>query len=225
MARGVPADKVDVIYNWADEEAAAPGGKCDLARFGFPGNFNIVYGGNLGRMQGLDTLIRAAHQAARDVSNLRLLLIGDGMEGPALRALVAELGATNVVIEPGVPRSQIGDVFDAADVLAIHLIDDPLFEITIPQKTQFYMAMGKPILCGVKGEAASFLLESGAGVAVEPGDVPGTASAMIRLARMSREELDAMGARGREAYRCHFAFATAIVATEKALETAVAEAR
>lgn len=225
IERGVPAGKVEVIYNWANERAAAPSGTFDLTRFGFAGHFTIVYGGNLGRVQGLDTLIHAARRAALAAPELKLLLIGDGMEAPALRALVAELGATNVAIEPGVPRSEIGDVFGAADVLATHLIDDPLFEITIPQKTQFYLAMGKPVLCGVKGEAASFLLESGAGVAVEPGDVAGIAAAMVRLARTPRDELAAMGARGHGAYQRYFAFAAEVEATEKALATTIAEAR
>src|SRR6185312_15394395 len=161
IERGVPGDKIAVIYNWADETSAAPGGHCDLAPYGFSGHFNIVYGGNLGRVQGLDVLVRAANLARQRVPELRLLLIGDGIEGDNLRELVQQLGAENVRIAPGVPRHLIGDVFAAAGVLVLHLWDDPLFEITIPQKTQFYMAMGKPILIGVRGEAAEFVTQAG----------------------------------------------------------------
>jgi len=221
IERGVPGDKIAVIYNWADETSAAPGGHCDLAPYGFSGHFNIVYGGNLGRVQGLDVLVRAANLARQRVPELRLLLIGDGIEGDNLRELVQQLGAENVRIAPGVPRHLIGDVFAAADVLVLHLWDDPLFEITIPQKTQFYMAMGKPILIGVRGEAAEFVTGAGAGIAVTPQNVEAMAEAMTQMAHMPPAELAEMGRRGREAYWRDFSFATAISATEDALRKAI----
>ena len=225
VERGVPGTKVAVIYNWADEQAAAPSGASDLTRFDFKGRFNFVYGGNLGRVQGLDTMVRAAHLASQRVPEIQLLLIGDGIEGDNLRALVRQLRADNVRIEPGVPRTQIGDIFGAADVLALHLWDDPLFEITIPQKTQFYMAMGKPVLIGVRGEAAEFVTDAGAGVAVVPQDVEAMADAMVRLANTSPQELARMGEAGRAACAQHFSFVTAIRATEKVLAAAAARGR
>jgi colanic acid biosynthesis glycosyl transferase WcaI len=219
IERGVPGSKIDVVYNWADEDAARPGSGADLAPYGFAGKFNVVYGGNLGRVQGLDTLVKAAHAAAAEVPSLQLLLIGDGIEGDSLRALVGELGAKNVRIAPGVPRAQIGDIFAAADVLVLHLWDDPLFEITIPQKTQFYMAMGKPVLIGVKGEAAEFITAAGAGVAAPPQDEGAIAGAMVRLARMPKGELQEMGKRGNEAYYRSCSFAEGIDRTHATLKS------
>lgn len=224
IERGVPAEKVDVIFNWADEDAARSSGTCDLSDYRFEGGFNVVYGGNLGVLQGLDTMIKAAHLAAMQVPNLRLLLIGDGADRDRLGSVRDEVGATNVHIAPGVPRDQIGDVFAAADVLAMHLIDDPLFEITVPQKTQFYLAMSKPVLIGVKGEAAAFVVDADAGVACIPGDAIGMAEAMIHLAGMSPQERTQMGARGREAYLQNFSFASAISATVATLGRAIAKA-
>lgn len=221
IERGVPAEKMTVIYNWADEATAAPSGQWNMGQYGFDGHFNIVYGGNLGRVQGLDTLVRAAHLARRQVPNLQLLLIGDGIEADSLRALIAELKADNVRIAPGIPRDRIGDVFAAADVLALHLWDDPLFEITIPQKTQFYMAMGKPVLIGVKGEAEDFVTRAGAGIAVPPQNVEAMAQAMVRLAQASPQSLAEMGRKGRDAYWREFSFATAIAATEAVLQDAI----
>lgn len=220
IERGVPAGKIDVIYNWAHEEQ--PTGRCDLSAYGFEGRFNIVYGGNLGRVQGLETLIRAAAIAGKTVPGLKLLLIGNGTERDRLRALVAELGGDNVQVAPAVPRDQIADVFAAADVLALHLVDDPLFAITIPHKTQSYMAMGKPILIGVAGEAARLVTDAGAGVAVAPGDVEAMAAAMVRLANAPASERDAMGRCGLESYRARFTFAGALDATAETLTRAAA---
>ena len=220
VGRGVNADKIDVIFNWADEDAARPNGTGELSSYGFAGGFNIVYGGNLGVLQGLDTMIIAAHEAATTVPNLRLLLIGDGADRARLESVCTQIGAKNVRIMPGIPRNQIGDVFQTADILAMHLVNDPLFEITIPQKTQFYMAMGKPVLIGVSGEAGAFVTDAGAGIACKPEDVKGMAMAMVRLAQMSAEERAAMGARGREAYQRDFSFGAAIAATIRSLERA-----
>ena len=218
--RGVPPEKLAVVYNWADEEAAAPSGRCDLASYHFEGRFNFVFGGNLGRMQGLDTLVRAAHLASQKIPRLQLTIVGNGIEADGLRALVAELRTESVRIAPAVPRQMIGDIFAAADVLVLHLLNEPLFEITIPSKTQFYMAMGKAILIGVNGEAADVVTSAGAGIAVEPENVEAMAQAMVQMATASPETLAEMGRHGRVAYWQKFSFATAIAATEAALQAA-----
>jgi glycosyltransferase involved in cell wall biosynthesis len=219
--RGVPDVSIDVVYNWADEPTISSSDNLDLAEYGLAGHFNFVYGGNLGRVQGLDTLIRAAHLAHRDMKEIQLLLIGDGIERDRLRALVKDLGATNIKILPSVTRSRIASVFLAADVLAVHLWDDPLFEITIPQKTQFYLAMGKPILAGLKGEAAEFIRNSNAGFIVSPGDVEEMAGAMLRFARSESETLVEMGRRAKETYRRYFSFERAIDSTDAVLRAAI----
>jgi glycosyltransferase involved in cell wall biosynthesis len=84
--------------------------------------------------------------------------------------------------------------------------------------------MGKPIIAGVKGEAAEIVNRAGAGITVTPEDVNAMADAMVQMANASRESLAAMGQRGREAYWANFSFATAISATESVLERAVTAA-
>lgn len=222
IERGVPRCKTATIFNWADEEAARPGGTYDVGKLAFEGRFNFVFGGNMGRVQGLETLVRSANRAVREVPEIQFTLIGGGVERENIARLIEELDADNVKLRPGVPQSQIGDVFAAADVLVLHLMDDPLFEITIPSKTQFYMAMGKPILIGVPGEAAQIVTDAGAGIAVAPDDVGAMADAMVRLARMSPEALAEMGRCAQKAYGRRFSFATGIEATESALEMALA---
>jgi colanic acid biosynthesis glycosyl transferase WcaI len=219
IERGAPRERTATIFNWADEDAAKPGGDYDVASLGFEGRFNFVFGGNLGRVQGLETVIRAAHKAAEILPQIQLTLIGEGVERDHLAGVIRELGADNVILRPGVPQSLIGDVFNAADVLVIHLAEDPLFEVTIPSKTQFYMAMGKPILVGVSGEAAKIVTSIGAGFAVPPDRVEHMADAMVQFAQLPRSELDAMGKRAREAYAAQFSFRSAIEQTDACLRT------
>lgn len=225
VQRGVPADRASTIINWADEDLARPSGTYPVETLGFEGRFNLVYGGNLGRVQGLETLIRAAERAGREVPGIQLTLIGEGVERDRLAALIEEAGASHVQLKPGVPQTQIGDVFAAADVLVLHLIDDPLFEITIPSKTQFYMAMGRPILIGVRGEAADMVTAANAGLAAPPGDVEAVAKAMIALARLPPSEREAMGQRARRAYLDHYSFDRAVVATADRVRAVIGTGR
>lgn len=210
VERGVPPERADVFFNWADEEAARANGLHDTASLNFKGRFNFVYAGNLGVVQALEVLIEAAHSLEASAPCIQLTLIGEGAERARLEALVRERGVRNVQILPGVPPSHIGDVLAAADVLVVHLKDDPLFEITIPSKTQFYLAMGKPILIGVSGEAARIVTRAEAGIAVPPENGEAMAEAMLHMANLPRAELNAMGERGQATYRSRFAFKSAM---------------
>jgi colanic acid biosynthesis glycosyl transferase WcaI len=220
IERGVPPGKVVTIYNWADEEATEPRGLADLTPYAFADRFNIVYAGNMGRVQGLETLVQAAALARDCAPRIQLLLIGGGVDYERLAEVVQSSGATNVLLRPGIPREQIADVLAAADALVVHLIDDPLFEITVPSKVQFYLAMAKPIIVAVKGEASRIVQSCGAGVAVASGDADAMAQAMIEMSRMTPQDLAEMGSRGAACYRNRFAFAAGVAATVETLRQA-----
>lgn len=112
-------------------------------------------------------------------------------------------------------------IFDAADILALHLKDDPLYEVTIPSKTQHYLACAKPIVAGVSGEAAALLRESGAAEVVCPGDVDSMAAALVRLARLTAAERNALGKHGRAYYEANLSFEPAIDRTCEILASVV----
>lgn len=198
--RGVPLDKMTLVYNCPAESQTIPSGDEDVASLVSPGRFNFLYTGNLGRAQALDVVIRATEIAARSEPNLKLTLIGGGTEFDELAAMITEKNRDNVALLPELPIDKIADVYPRADVLVAHLANDPLFEITIPSKIQFYLAMGKPILVGVKGEAADIVVAANAGVAARPEDSESIAEAMVMLCRSSPEALRAMGQRGRLFY-------------------------
>lgn len=206
VERGAPPNRTEVFFNWADEDAARANGYYDIQSLNFDNRFNFVYAGNLGVVQALDVLIEASHSLAEKDPRILLTLIGDGAERARLEDLVFKRGVRNVQILPSVPSSHIGDVLAVADVLVAHLKSDRLFEITIPSKTQFYLAMGRPILIGVGGEAARIVMDAGAGLATPPDDVKAMAQTMLHMANLPQHELRAMGDRGRATYETHFAF-------------------
>ena len=179
----------------------------------------------MGPAQGLETVLRAAKLIESAAPQVQFILVGDGIEADRLRAHAAEMAAKSVSIMPRVPSSEIGNLLAAADVLLVHLKDDPLFRITIPAKTQFYLAMGKPILMGGRGDAAELVVTSGAGIVVKPENARRLPSGALELARMPDEALAAMGARGRVFYEKELSAAKGTLATLAVLDAAVAAGR
>lgn len=220
-ARGVPASKLSVIFNWATYSNAAQVPVPETVAQAFSGRINIVYGGNLGQAQNLETVVRAAIRAQADAPAIRLHLIGEGVEREQLRALVESEGAEDIVrIFPPVPRDAMDRIFDAADILVLHLNNDPLYDITIPSKTQHYLACGKPIVAGISGDTADILLDSQAALISAPEDVETMAASMVRIASMTPGERAEMGRSGASYYGQHFAFDQAIDKTLDIIEQA-----
>ena len=112
--------------------------------------------------------------------------------------------------------------FADADALLLHLRNEPLFDITIPSKTQAYLAAGKPIVAGVGGEAANLLRDAEAGFVVQPEDAPALATAIGRMADVPGAVRRSMGASGRRYYQDHLSFASGIEQTLSALESVAA---
>jgi lipopolysaccharide/colanic/teichoic acid biosynthesis glycosyltransferase len=121
--------------------------------------------------------------------------------------------------------AEIGNLLAAADVLLVHLKDEPLFRITVPSKTQLYLAMGKPILIGARGDAAELVMKAGAGVAVEPQDASALASAVLDLAGRPAQELAQMGTRGRTFYETELSAVVGVRRTLAVLDDAIAAHR
>lgn len=201
VQRGVPESKIEVIYNWADESALmSPVGSLSPS---FPGadRFKIVFAGNMGKAQALDAVLDAAVILKGRVSQVSFVMLGGGVEVARLSARAKELGLDNVVFLPPVPMAEVGTVLAAADALLVHLRKDPLFEITIPSKTQAYMAVGKPLLMAVNGDAADLVMQSNSGLTAESENPVALADAAQQLADMPLAELQDMGSRARQFYQ------------------------
>ena len=201
LQRGVPERKIDVIYNWADESALmSPVSEVPAA---FPGadRFKVVFAGNMGKAQALDTVLDAASILQARGSRASLVMLGGGVEVSRLKSRALEMRLGNVVFLPPVPMSEVGTVLVAADVLLVHLSKDPLFEITIPSKTQAYMAVGKPLLMAVNGDAADLVRQAKCGLTAESENPQALADAVDALAAMPADELKTMGTNASSFYR------------------------
>jgi glycosyltransferase involved in cell wall biosynthesis len=202
VARGVPEHKVHVIYNWCDESSLVSSiADPTMAReLGLAGRFNVVFAGTMGKVQGLDAVLRAAQRLLHQEPKVQFVFVGGGVEVEHLRQTSTTLGLDNVKFLPRRPVIEIGGVLALADVLLVHLKDDPLFRITIPSKTQAYMAVGRPILMAMRGDAADLVREAGCGLCCEPEDPESIATTVRRLVAMDHCALAAMGENGRKFY-------------------------
>ena len=201
IARGVSESKISVVYNWCPEEAKIEqvlkqkSSTLEVTEPAQPARF--LYAGNMGAAQSLRSLIQAASTFSKDV--IELTLIGGGVEKNELQIFINENKIDNVVIRDYVPPSQIFYELCEADILVVHLKDDPLFRITIPSKTQSSLAIGKPILMAVGGEANELLLQANAGAVSEPADIDSIKAAMVALLAARHQWAD-MGSNARKFY-------------------------
>jgi len=182
----------------------APVGQVPAA-FPGPDQFRILFAGNMGKAQALYTVLDAASMLQARGSRVCWVMLGGGVEVDRLKVEAAKRQLENVVFLPAVPMSEVGGYLNSADALLVHLRKDPLFEITIPSKTQAYMTVGKPLLMAVDGDAADLVRQSGGGVVAESENAQGLARAAEELAALPAAALATMGDKARRFYREHLA--------------------
>jgi len=88
--RGVPQGKIQVIYNWChDNEIQSVAPDNALAReLGMEGRFNIVFAGNVGKAQALDSILSAAPILRSRFPKIQFIILGSGIEAPRLQQRV-----------------------------------------------------------------------------------------------------------------------------------------
>ena len=205
ISRGVPEHKLEVIYNWCDEARLSVAASAGHDAPENDASFEFVFAGTMGRAQDLGNVLNAASILQAEAPGARISLVGDGIEEITLKDTASRLGLTNVRFVGRVPMSQVGGILQRADALLVHLADDPLFTITIPGKTQAYLASGRPMLMAAEGDAAELVERSGGGVTCRPGDPRALADAALDLMSRSAQDLRVMGERGKAFYESELA--------------------
>ena len=168
-------------------------------KLGLKNHFHILYAGNMGPAQGLHNVIDAA-SLLTDIEDLQFVLIGSGIDEDNLKKMIEDKKLTNVKLLPRQPMEMMPSIYALVDAVMVHLTDDPLFEITVPGKTQSCLLSGRPIIASVNGDASDLVLRAGAGLAVKAMDSVALADAVRKLYAMSPKERETMGAAGRTYY-------------------------
>ncbi|WP_438005608.1 glycosyltransferase family 4 protein [Sorangium sp. So ce321] len=183
VARGVPADKIDVIRNGVDLGRFTPSSRATplRAELGFGDRLVVAYVGTHGMAHGLSAVLDVAH-GLRDRDDIRFLFVGDGAERASLEARARELGLSSVTFLGARPRDAMNEVYATADICLVPLRKTELFQTVIPSKIFEILAMERPIVISVDGEARSIIEEAQAGLFAPPEDVAAMTRAILDLA-------------------------------------------
>ena len=142
----------------------------------------FFYGGILGHAQGLQTVLRAAKLVEYN-RRIQIILQGAGPEKDELLLLKEELQVKNVHFLPPVPKNEMPYILNEVNVALVPLRKLELFLGAIPSKIFEALAMEKPLLLGVGGEAKMHFIDNAdAGYYYEPENIEDLASKMIALA-------------------------------------------
>ncbi|MGE6565648.1 glycosyltransferase family 4 protein [Pseudomonas hunanensis] len=172
-------------------------------------NFCVVFAGNLGKAQALETLVSAATRL-KEISNIRLVLVGSGSRFNWLQEQ-KDLHRLNNLILPGrYPSSAMSAIFARAGALLVSLNRNEIFSLTIPSKLQAYLAAGKPIIASLDGEGARILNEAEAGLSCPAEQVEPLVEAIMKMYSLSEDERELMGLRGRQYFEKNFDMSTQV---------------
>lgn len=192
------AGKVVWLPNGATTQLFDPARRDEAlrGRLGIEDRFVVLFAGNHGIAQALETVLEAA-ELLRDHPEPLFCLLGEGPVKAELEERARLLALPNVRFLPALPLADVTPYLTMADALLVTLKRDAVFDTFIPSKLFDFMACARPVILMVNGEAREILDASGGGVWVMPEDGAGLAKTVLDLTQRPAEERRRMGEMGR----------------------------
>lgn len=172
-------------------------------------HFCVVFAGNLGTAQALETLVQAALHL-RDDPQIRLVLIGSGSRLAWLQAQKQAYGLDNLIMPGRFPMEAMPQIFERSSALLVSLTDEEVFAKTIPSKIQAYLAAGSPIIASMNGEGARVVCEAHAGFASPAEQVLPLVANIRAMRALGSAERTAMGTAGKAYFDANFEMNTQV---------------
>ena len=185
MAKGVPEDKIEVVYNWVDQNAVVNVDRSEnklIAKYGIdPSKFYIEYSGNIGLTQNMDMLLDVMKELKDSHPEIGLILVGEGAYKKQVEEIVKRDSLSNVIMLPFQPYEDISHVFSLGDVGLI--ISKPgVGANSVPSKTWSIMSASRPVLANFdENEIKSILSDNSCGIFTKAGDKDAFKNAIIKL--------------------------------------------
>ena len=206
MAKGVPEEKIEVIYNWVDADAVQPVAKEEnplYEEFGLSREaFTVVYAGNLGNAQNIRIILDAAKRF--DDDGVQFVIFGTGGLEEDIRRRIAEEGLTNVRLLPLQPYERVSHVYSLGDACVVSC-KEGLGGSAMPSKTWTIMSCGRPVIASfdegelkeiIEGASAGSASVGPCGVFTHAGKVEEFAEA-VRSLMADRDRCEQMGRNAR----------------------------
>lgn len=159
-------ESLDIDYLPQYAESIFEESNCDTIDNGI---IDLMFAGNIGKAQSIDTIIKAA-TLLKDDPKFRFYIVGSGSELDNAKKLASSSETNNVIFYGQKPLDEMPDLYKIADAMLVTLEDKPYANMTIPGKVQSYMASGKPIIGSINGSCADFIKNNGIGYVCSSGD-------------------------------------------------------
>lgn len=171
VARGVPAEKIEVVYNWVDEKAVQPVAKEDnplFEEFGLSRDkFTIVYAGNLGNAQNIGIVL----DGAKLLPDVQFAVFGTGGLEEDIRMRIGAEKLVNVHLNPLQPVDRVSYVYSLGDACIVSC-KEGLGGSAMPSKSWSIMSCGRPVVASFdEGELKEILEMNNCGVFSHAGNV------------------------------------------------------
>lgn len=202
VAKGVDADRVRELRNWAEDAwtPTADGAQTYRAQWKLQHRHVALYSGNIAAKQGIGLLIDTARELAHR-ADIAFVICGDGPNRAALAEAAA--GLANVHLHPLQPAERMGDLLALASVHLLPQLPDAA-DLVLPSKLANMLCSGRPVIATAAPGTGLFAEVSGCGITTPPGDAVALAQAIEALVddAAQRAALGAAAAR-RAAERWH----------------------
>lgn len=197
VARGVPAEKIEVVYNWVDEKAVEPVAKENNPLFEefclSRDKFTVVYAGNLGNAQNIGIVL----DGAKELPEVQFAVFGSGGLEKEIRKRIKEENITNVHLNPLQPVERVSCVYSLGDACIVSC-KEGLGGSAMPSKSWSIMSCGRPVVASFdEGELKEILENNKCGVFSHAGNVEEFVTAIRQLAS-NKDKCEEMGKNARQ---------------------------
>lgn len=151
------------------------------------GYTDLMFAGNIGVMQDIETIIKAA-QLTENIKSLRWHIVGDGSELERIKEMAKD--SENIIFHGRQPLEKMPEYYAMADAMLVTLKDDPTISLTLPGKVQTYMAAGKPIIGAINGETALVLEDAGCGICGSAGDAEALVKNVFKFEQSDKQKME-----------------------------------
>jgi glycosyltransferase involved in cell wall biosynthesis len=181
---GITKEKVSHLPQYAEEDLFSK-----VAQDSNKENYNFVFAGNIGDMQSVETIVKAANEL-RTYRNIVFHIVGDGSKLEEIKLLSKSLGLNKIIFYGRQPVNEMPYYFSLADAMLVTLKDNKTLSYTLPGKVQSYMAASKPIIGAINGETRHVIEKSGCGFCCEAENYKDLAKLIIDFCESeSKEEM------------------------------------
>ena len=163
---------------------------------------NLIFAGNIGKAQSIDTIIKAAEIVQSKGNNIYFHIVGNGSELENCKKQAEGLNNIKFYGQKNINEMQY--FYNMADAMLVTLSDDTFSNMTLPGKVQACMKTGNPIIAAANGETKMIIEEAQCGYAVNAENSEELAEAIFKFYSLTNDEISKMEENSINYYKNNF---------------------